>query len=130
MNYELLHRFPIEVERLFDFLRSSRLVEGDFAYIAKEGEVDAPCHVLLVVLHESEQLRIVVAGKRQSAVVFEDKVSHLMHLLRGESAADAAEVEFADESPCDSISVKHGLAAQGEGLEGMAYGVAEIEGFA
>ena len=117
----------IEVEGFVDFLLRGCLVDADVADATEQSKVDASCRVLLVMGHEFEQGGVVIAGDGHAAVVFTDETDGLAHLVGGESGLDAAQVELADETEGDGIAVKDWSVVEGKRLEGVAYGVAEIE---
>ena len=54
---------PDEIKRLPDFLLRYRLVDADIAYPGQKRDIDFIATVLLVMVHQFYQLRIIIAGK-------------------------------------------------------------------
>ena len=103
------------------------MVDADVAYIAEEGEVDDAGSVLLVVRHQFEKSRVVVAGDGERTVVFLDETHALTHGSGWKTGLDATEIEFGNQAPCHSVAMQDGMAGEGETLEGMTDGVSEVE---
>ena len=103
------------------------MVDADVAHIAEEGEVDDAGSVLLVVRHQFEKSRVVVAGDGERAVVFLDETHALTHDRGRKTCLDATEVEFGNQAPCHGITMQDGVTGEGKTFEGMTDGVSEIE---
>ena len=99
--------FAEEVEGFVDFFLCGCLVDADVADVGKESEVDGAGSVLLVVRHQFEESRVVVAGDGERAVVLLDKADALAHDGGRKSCLHATEIEFGNESPSHGIAVKH-----------------------
>ena len=100
----------IEIECLFDFVFSSCLVDADVAHMAQKREVDGVAHILLVVVHQFYQSRIVVAGDCHPSVVLLDECHGLTHDVGGKSSLDTTEIQLYNQSVCYRIAVKNRLA--------------------
>ncbi len=57
--------FSEEIECFLDFFCRSRLVDADISYASQHGEVDDAILVLLVMMHQLDELIIVIAGDIQ-----------------------------------------------------------------
>ena len=120
----------IEVEGFVDFFLRGCLVDTDVADTTEQCEVDAARRVFLIMGHELKQGGVVIAGDGHAAVMFVDETDGLAHLVGGEACLNATQVEFADEAIGNGIAVKDGSVAECKRLEGMTYGVAEVQGLA
>ena len=103
--------------------------------------------------HEFEEGGVVIASDGHATVVFTDEIDGLAHLVGGEISLDDAQIELADDAEGHEVAVELRRAGavvfraggrplcrvgdigiwarpQRERLECMAYGVAEVEGFA
>ena len=129
-SLQALLAFAVEVEGFLDFGLGGSLVDADVADGAQKGEVDGVAFVLLVVVHQLQQAGVVVAGDGHAPVVLENEADGGSHLVGREACLDAAEVQFYHQSPRYGIAVEHGLALQGQRLEGMTGGVSQGEGLA
>ncbi len=63
LRKQCLRTLTIKVERGFYLVFGCRLVDFYFADICQKGKIDAIGGVFLIVLHQFEQKRIIVAGK-------------------------------------------------------------------
>ena len=102
---EKLDGFAVEVEGFTYFIMCGVLVKAYIADVSEQGEIDVCPGVFLVVSHQLEQPWIVVACDLELSVVVTYKVDRLSHLVSGESKFDATKIEFADDSPCHSITM-------------------------
>ena len=126
--FSLAHALPIEVERLEDELARHFLVDDDVANAAQEGETDAATGVLLVVGHALVDRVVIAATEGEGGIARTDEMRRGAQIVGGEAAVFVREVEFADEAGGDGMAVEDGtLAGEGEALEGVADGVAEVE---
>ena len=87
--------FAEEVESLLYFFFVSSLVDAYVADIAQECEVDDARRILLVVVHQFDECRVVVACDVDSAVVFAYEPYGLVHAVCGESRLACTHVQFA-----------------------------------
>lgn len=84
--------FAQEVEGFHDFIVCYGLVDADVTDVAEQGKVDLPCFVFLIMAHQGEQGRVVVAGDGRRSIVFMDEAHGLPHLLRGETFLQTRQV--------------------------------------
>lgn len=98
-----------EVERLAYLLFADYLVDVYLAHIAEQGDIDVGARVLLVVVHQGEQLRIVVAGDGGGTIILADVMERLSQLVGGEAQPGGAEIELGHDA------VGHGIAMQDGG---------------
>lgn len=101
--------FSKEVECFFNFFCSCCLVDADISDAAQHGEVDDAILILLVVLHQLDELIIVITGDIQRTIVFLDESNGLSHLVCRESSLSHAEIKFRDETECHSITMQDSL---------------------
>ena len=91
-------RLREKVEGVFYLLHRRRLVNLDVAHVGKQREVYLVTKILLVVVHQGDELIVVVACKRQLSIPLFNEPDHLSHLFRGEAALDAAQVQLANQA--------------------------------
>ena len=108
----LLLVLSIEVEGFFDLLLSGCLVDTQITNVGQEGEVDGAALILLIVMHQLQQVGIVITGDGHTAIVLFDKLYRLAHLVGGEARLYARQIEFDHQSVGYSIAVKDGGALQ------------------
>ena len=116
-----------EVECLLDFLGGGSLVDADVTDAAQEREVDDAVLILLVVVHQLYQLRIVIASDRQCAIVVLDELHRLSHLLGRETGLHGTEVELTHQSERHCVAMQDRVALQCPTLKGVTEGMSEVE---
>lgn len=84
--------FPVEVEGFFDLFFRGSLVDTYVADVAEKSEVDNSVHVFLVMLHECDELLVVITCDVHASVVVADEGNGLPHLVCREAGEHAAEV--------------------------------------
>jgi len=122
--------FSKEVECFFNFFCSCCLVDTDIPYTAKHGEVDDAILVLLVMMHQLDELIIVITGNIQCSVVFLDEGYGLAHFVCWESSLCHTEVKLRDKTECYGIAMQDRLALQSPALESMTEGMTQVQSLA
>ena len=116
-----------EVESLLDLLLADSLVDAYIANTGKESDINFVARVLLVVVHELDEPRIVVAGNGKPSVVLADIRHRLAEFVLWEPLPDGTEVELRDESEGHGIAMEQRFGRrERETLEGMSEGVTEV----
>ena len=104
------------------------MIDDDVADSAQEGKPDAAAGVLLVVRHAFVDRVVIAASEGKGRIARTDEVRHTAQIVGREAAVFVREVEFADNARGDGMAVEDGTAAgEGEALESVADGVAEVE---
>ena len=98
--------FPEEVESFLDELGGGCLVDAYVTDACQECEVDRGARVLLVVVHEFDELIVVIATEVKRTVVFTDELHGLPHLVRRELGEYRRKIEFTDEAEGYRIAVE------------------------
>lgn len=90
-------------------------------------EVDDAILVLLVMMHQFDELIIVIAGNIQCTIEFLDEVYGLAHLLSRESGFGNTQIEFWNQAECHSVTMQDRLALQSPALKRMTESMPQVQ---
>lgn len=98
--------FPEEVERFLVEFVGGCLVDAYITDTGQEREVDRGARILLVVVHEFDELVVVLTTKVKRAIVLADELHGLPHLVCREVGKHRREIELTDEAEGYRIAVE------------------------
>ena len=123
-----MEEVTVEVEGYAHFIVGDGVTGAHVATGGEQGAVDFAMLTFLVVVHEVEQLVVVVAGDVVSAVVGVNEVGQAVQILQREFQDLVRKHHFCHQTPCHSIAVGDGFAVvQRLALECVSHSVPQVE---